>query len=78
MRTQLRLTQSTQAVILALSLNFRMTEYKRFAFYLSNLFCEQGTNKDNQHDLTVGRNFVLTNKNNEAEEGQEHHVSKLQ
>ena len=55
-----------------------MTEYKRFAFYLSNLFCEQGTNKDNKHDLTDGRNFVLTNKNNEAEEGQEHHVSKLQ
>ena len=48
------------------------------AFYLSYLFCEQGTKKDNKHDLTVGRNFVLTNKNNEAEEGQEHHVSKLQ
>ena len=51
---------------------------KDIAFYLSSLFCEQGTNKDNDHDLNVGRNFVLTNKNNVAEEDQERHVNKLQ
>ena len=50
---------------------------KAIAFYLSSLFCEQGTNKDNDHDLNVGRNVVLTTKNNVAEEDQERHVNKL-
>ena len=88
MKTQLRLAQSTQAVEIKRSLIVGTlnegTEIlvwlsiKDIAFYLSNLFCEQGTDKDNDHDLNVGRNFVLTNKNNVAEEGQEQHVNKLQ
>ena len=86
MKTQLSLAQSTQAVKMGfykikLSLIHWISEWlsiKDIAFYLSNLFCKQGTNKDNEHDLTVGRNVVLTNKNNEAEEDQEYHVNKLQ
>ena len=39
--------------------------------YLSNFLSKQSTNEDDKYNLAVGRNFVLTNKNNVAEQGQE-------
>ena len=54
------------------------TDFTVMLSYLSNFLSAQSADEDDQYDFTDGRNFILTNKDNIAEQGQERHVSKLQ
>lgn len=46
--------------------------------YLSDFFSAQSADEDDEYDLADGRNVILANQNNVAEQGQEGKVCKLQ
>ena len=45
--------------------------------HLSDFLSAQSTNEHDKHNFGGGMNFVLTHKNNVAEQEQEYHIIKL-